>query len=142
MQHLGIAEDEYTEPQVFHEIPERAQLALIMCSLGTDLSAKEILSRRIHVVDLLTSLCAKREVQRRMPRRATVLCSPVSEEAIKSVLLVLRKTQCPICIGEESLTYAQRNFEYCRPAKMWDHVEKGHLKAQPPDSPFACHHSV
>ena len=32
--------------------------------------------------------------------------------------LICKKTQCPFCIGEESMTYAERTFSYCHPSMM------------------------
>jgi hypothetical protein len=38
--------------------------------------------------------------------------------------LVLAKTQCPICIGDESKSYEERMGCFCRVSKMRDHVER------------------
>jgi hypothetical protein len=38
--------------------------------------------------------------------------------------LLMESTQCPRCI----LSYEERNFQYCRPAVMYDHFDRAHAK--------------
>ncbi|KAI9810031.1 MAG: hypothetical protein M1827_006729 [Pycnora praestabilis] len=140
----GITEEEYVEPSIHHQLQEREQLQQILCSFPTSLSNQDILSRRIHAVKLMTALSRRQEVQRRRRQRTTrVQEFSEDEEAAKldSFPLICKKTQCPICIGNESMTYSERTFSYCRPAKMMDHVES-HLRAISVEQNVVCHHPV
>lgn len=41
--------------------------------------------------------------------------------------LLMRKTQCPRCIGDDAMSVEERTFSYCRPAVMNDHFDREHL---------------
>lgn len=39
---------------------------------------------------------------------------------------LMDRKQCPRCIGDETLSYEERTFKYCRPAVMYDHFDRKH----------------
>ena len=51
-----------------------------------------------------------------------------SDEGAKDFPVVCRPTQCPFCLGNESLPYHHRVYEYARPQQMMNEVGK-HLKS-------------
>ncbi len=57
-------EEEYVEPAVDLQIPERAQLAEILCNQLDNLSSAELLELRIQAAELMVILCGKREPAR------------------------------------------------------------------------------
>jgi hypothetical protein len=130
--HLNkIATDEYIEPVVQHQLCERTQLQEVLCDFSTDLTTQDIVRRRIHAVDLMVALCSRPEVQQRKRRKQLFAPThPIKEESpdVEPFPLLCVKTQCPICIGDEQMTYTKRTFCYRRPSHMMDHVERAHLK--------------
>ncbi|KAK4116040.1 hypothetical protein N656DRAFT_794382 [Canariomyces notabilis] len=58
-------EEEYTEPAVDLQIPERAKLAEILGNQPDNLSSAELLELRIQAAELMASLCDKRETRKR-----------------------------------------------------------------------------
>ena len=52
-----MPEEEYVEPVVQHQIPERAKLAELVCIFPKDLAPEDIVNRQITVIDLMTALC-------------------------------------------------------------------------------------
>lgn len=65
-------EEEYVEPAVDLQIPERAQLTEILCNQPDNLSSAELLELRIQAAELMVILYGKRETARpgRIRRRA------------------------------------------------------------------------
>lgn len=47
------------------QVPERAQLAEILCNQPDNLSSAELLELRIPAAELMTALCSKREIVKR-----------------------------------------------------------------------------
>jgi hypothetical protein len=142
---LTVSEEEYVEPMVHHQFKERSRLEKILCTFPTNLSEKEILHRRIDAIDNMMRLCCRREVQSRKRRRVINKQGlSVEEEAARPdpFPLLCKETQCPFCIGNESMSYSQRTFSYCRPSKMMDHVERSHLREIQPNQPILCRHPV
>ena len=142
-QNSGQQEEEYTEPVVEHQILERTQLAELICTHVAGLTPQEIVKRRINSAGLMLALCRRREVPRRYRLRVALPPPPlVKEESpnLEPFPLVLAKTQCPICIGDESKSYEERMGSFCRPAKMMDHVERTHLKGKDPEARIECYH--
>lgn len=139
-----VSEDEYVEPVVHYQFKERSRLEKLLCTFPTDLSKKEILRCRIEVIDNMTRLCRRREVQScKNCRVINKQSSPVEEEEATRpdpFPLVCKETQCPFCIGNETMSYSQRTFSYCRPSKMMDHVERSHLREIRPSQPIPCRH--
>ncbi|KAK3935373.1 hypothetical protein QBC46DRAFT_453549 [Diplogelasinospora grovesii] len=123
-------EEEYDEPAIDLLIPERAQLAEILCKQPEGLSHEDLIRLRIQAAELWVALCGKRETARcrRIRRRARPEVS-VKEETPASdpFPLLMQKTQCPRCIGDEMLPYEIRTFPFCRPAVMNDHFDREHL---------------
>ncbi|KAH6704125.1 hypothetical protein BKA61DRAFT_739939 [Leptodontidium sp. MPI-SDFR-AT-0119] len=119
-QNRGQQEDEYIEPV-------------------------DIVARRIHSAGLMVALCRRREVPRRYRLRVALPQPPLIKEEspdLEPFPLVLAKSQCPICIGDESKSYEERIGSFCRPAKMMDHVERIHLKGRDPHAKIECYHPV
>jgi len=128
----GEAEEEYVAPVVDLQIPERAELAKLLCNQPLDLNDEEIGKRRIQVADLWSALCKKQEKPKRSRlqlRRQTQAVRAEDSPKPDPFPLLMDKTQCPDCIGNEGLTIKERTFSYCRPAVMNDHFENTHLEA-------------
>jgi hypothetical protein len=145
----GVATDEYVEPVVQHQLPERTQVQEVMCDFSEDLTTEDIVRRRICAIDRMVALCSRREVPQPKQRLPTFCQDPIKEESPESELpgpelfpLVRAKTQCPICIGDERLTYSSRIFCYKRSSHMMDYVERAHLQKMPPGQQIHCHHPV
>lgn len=130
----GEEEEGYVDPTIDLHIPERAQLAKILCYQPEDWSSE----LRIQAAELMVTLCNKRETVKRdcIRRRAP------NDIVIKEDLfpLLMQKTQCPCCIGDEGLSYKERTFKYCRPAVMYDHFDKKHAKQLSSAERLSCSH--
>ncbi|CAJ2509961.1 Uu.00g058610.m01.CDS01 [Anthostomella pinea] len=57
----GQEEDEYIEPKLDLDIPERAQLAELLCHQPEHWSEEQISKARVEVIDLYAALCKKKE---------------------------------------------------------------------------------
>jgi len=144
-QNSGQQEEEYIEPVVEHQIPERTQLAELICTHIAGITPQDIVKRRIHSAGLMLALCHRREVPRRYRLRVALPPQPlVKKESPNLELfpLVLAKTQCPICIGDELKSYEERMGCFCRVSKMRDHVERIHLRGVVPEESISCRHPV
>ena len=142
-QNSGQQEEEYIEPVVEHQIPERAQLAELICTHVAGTTPQEIVARRIHSAGLMVILCRRREVPRRYRLRVSLPQPPLIKEEspdLEPFPIKLAKDQCPICIGDESKSYEERIGSFCRPAKMMDHVERIHLEGRDPHAKIKCYH--
>jgi hypothetical protein len=144
-QNRGQEEEEYTEPVVEHQIPQRSLLADLICTRVTDITPQDAVQRRIQTAGLMQVLCGCRELPRRYRLRVTLPAQPVvkeeSPEADPFFPLVCGKAQCLFCIGDESKSYEERiGSSFCRPAKMMDHVERIHLKGKDPNARIECCH--
>ncbi|KXH69608.1 hypothetical protein CSAL01_12759 [Colletotrichum salicis] len=127
----GEEDEEYAEPEIDLRIPERARLTEILCCQPNDLSSEELLQRRIEAIDLMVTLCDKRDTVKRdhLPLRSQAK-SPVVEDLPKSTpfRLLLDPNQCPDCIGDEKLPLEERMFKYCRTTVRNDHFDDQHLR--------------
>jgi Protein of unknown function (DUF3435) len=56
-QNRGEEEEEYIEPVIEHQIPERAQLANLICTRFADLKPQDAVQLRIRAAKLMLSLC-------------------------------------------------------------------------------------
>ncbi|OXV05933.1 hypothetical protein Egran_06299 [Elaphomyces granulatus] len=130
-------EEVYIKPTVKLCIPERAQLAKILCEQPKDLSSKKLLELRIEAADLMVALCDKRETVKRGPTRRTLAVANKAPPGDPFPLLMDRR-QCPRCIGDEGLSYEERTFKYCRPSVMYDHFDREH--AQQLRTQISCNH--
>ncbi|KAI1086032.1 FluG domain-containing protein, partial [Rostrohypoxylon terebratum] len=137
-------QEEYVDPVVDLQIPERDQLARILCSQPRDLDSDKLMELRIQAADLMVTLCHKRETTRYKRIRQKEKAGVVEVESAPSpeaFPLLMQKTQCPRCIGDERLSYQERVFTYSRPAVMNDHFERQHLKnMQEGNDRISCHH--
>ncbi|TVY90451.1 hypothetical protein LAWI1_G007273 [Lachnellula willkommii] len=138
-QNSGQGEEEYIEPMVEHQIPQRTQLVELICTRVTDITPQDAVQRRIQTADLMQALCGCREVAPRYRRRvAPPLRIFTKEESSKADPF----SCCLFCIGDESKSYEDRIGSFCRPAKMMDHVERNHLKGQDPEASIECCHPI
>jgi hypothetical protein len=138
--------DEYTAPVIDLHIPERARLAELLCQQPDNLSFDGFCRRRREAAELMVALNGKREtVKRKRIRDIPQTDIPLKEESPELDLfpLLMRKTQCPRCIGDEAMSAEERAFSYCRPAVMNDHFEREHLgtiKEMERDGFIVCGH--
>ncbi|KAK4172699.1 FluG domain-containing protein [Triangularia setosa] len=124
----GQEEDEYVKPAIDLHIPERAQLAQILCNQPKNLSSGELLELRIQAAELMVVLCGKRETmkRKRIQRRAQANIAVEESFGPDPFPLPLDRKQCPCCIGNETLSHGERTFKYSRPAVMYDHFDRKH----------------
>ncbi|TIC97035.1 hypothetical protein CH35J_007397 [Colletotrichum higginsianum] len=129
-QENGEEEEEYAEPETNLQIPERTRLAHILCHQPVDCSHDKLMELWIEAIDLMVTLCNKRETVRRdRIRTHPQPKQPIEEESpqAKSFPLLLDPNQCPVCVGDERLPLEERTFKYCRPAVRNDHFDNQHL---------------
>jgi hypothetical protein len=139
----GEEEQEYVEPAVVLHIPERAELAQILRKQPEGLSSTALLALRIQAGELMSILCGKRDtVKRERIRQRAPANVMVKEESPgpDTFPLLMQRTQCPRCIGDESLSYEERTFQYCRPAVMYDHFDRAHAKHMSAVKQIVCNH--
>jgi hypothetical protein len=153
--HLDTADnDDAEEPErpVEHQLAERMSVQELLCDLAKDLSPQEIVSWKIHAVDAMTALASRQEPQTRKPQPAPACGVLVKKEPsppppspdpfpqLDEFPLILGKTQCIFCIGNERYTYDKRTRAFKRVSHMWDHIENLHLKHL--DQQIPCDHPV
>ncbi|KAK3692968.1 hypothetical protein B0T22DRAFT_495937 [Podospora appendiculata] len=126
----GEEEEEHTEPAVELHIQERAKLADILCNQPDNLDSPKSLEVRIHAGELMSALCEKRETAKRHRVGQTAPTGIVKTESPEPDVfpLLMQRSQCPHCIGDERLTYEERTFKYSRPTVMYDHFDREHAK--------------
>ncbi|KAF2185949.1 hypothetical protein K469DRAFT_575389, partial [Zopfia rhizophila CBS 207.26] len=142
----GMVVDEEAEPVVQHCLEERNQLQAILCDFNMNLDIKCITNWKICAINLIVALASRREI--RQPRSSQP-CEDSPTEGLldatpllklKEIPLILERTQCIYCIGDETLPYKDRMRTFSRVFHMMDHVEKVHLKYEPTGGKFVCHH--
>ena len=114
-----------------------------MCNPRKGLSSCQVQQRRLEAVNLLTHLCRRREVQRhkrRSNRPRAPIESDISRAQLDPFPMKCETRQCPVCIGDESLTYEQRTFLFRRNAILMNHVERRHVRRMP-ETNVRCWHS-
>ncbi|GAB1320942.1 hypothetical protein MFIFM68171_11152 [Madurella fahalii] len=123
-------EEKYAEPAIDLHIPERAQLAEILCSQPDNLTSAELLELRIQAAEIMVALYGKRETVKRncIRRRARADVTVKESPRPDPFPLLMDRKQCPRCIGDEALSYEERTFKYCRPAAMHGHFDRNHAK--------------
>ena len=144
----GVAIDEHTEPSIQHTLAERTQLQALLCDFDINMSLKDMTGRKVRAVDLMVRLASRREVRKSRPSPPCCKSgdshssSPDPEPLPKKeeIPLVLGKTQCIYCIGDEQLPYVVRMRAFNRVSHMMDHVEKVHLRHEPARTQFVCRH--
>jgi len=140
--------EEYAEPVVVHQLPERTRLQQVLCDLSKDLSPQEIQARKVLAIDLMTALSSRQELQTHKPRLTQASLpalkqqSPSPPPQLREFPVVCEKTQCIFCLGNEQLSYEQRTFTFGRVSHMMDHVERVHLKHQSVVERVVCHYPV
>ncbi|KAK8000474.1 FluG domain-containing protein [Apiospora arundinis] len=124
--------EELWQPEADLQIPERAALAEIFLHQPELSAFEDMRDTCIHAVEVMFRLCQKRETPRRnhIHKRAQVQPNVIGPSPSDHPLfpLLMLKTQCPRCIGDERLSYQERTFTYSRPAVMNDHFERAHVK--------------
>jgi hypothetical protein len=148
--------EEEAEPVIEHQLEERTRLQLVLCDLSKDLSPEAIVARKVYTINLQIALASRKELMTRQ-RQSTPACKdPLKEESPAPALtpaldpflpaskfpLVMEKTQCIFCVGNEALSYEQRTRKFKRVSHMWDHVENIHLRGVPTEWRIICHHPV
>ncbi|GKT96945.1 fluG domain-containing protein [Colletotrichum tofieldiae] len=126
----GEEEEEYAEPEINLQIPERARLAHILCHQPADCSHDKLLELWIEAIDLMVTLCNKRETVRKDRIRTHPRPKQLIEDKTpqpKPFPLLLDPNQCPVCVGDERLPLEERTFKYCRPTVRNDHFDDQHL---------------
>ncbi|KAF7912284.1 uncharacterized protein EAF01_001305 [Botrytis porri] len=145
-QNNGYEAEEYVEPIVEYQIPERRELAELLCTRFGTTKPQDAVKLRIQAANLMLALCGCREIPQRYMRRAELPAQSIIEKDLSETdpffPLVCGKSQCPFCIGDETRSYEQRVGSFCRPAKMMDHVERVHLKGQDPGARMKCYHPI
>ncbi|KEY73695.1 hypothetical protein S7711_09571 [Stachybotrys chartarum IBT 7711] len=124
-------DDKYEPPPINLHIPERARLAHILCHQADDLTNDDLRNLRIEATGLMTALCNKRETVKRkyMPKKLQVDMPMKAEPPdLNQFPLLMKKTQCPGCIGDCTISQEERTFSYSRPAVMNDHFDREHIK--------------
>jgi hypothetical protein len=137
-QNSGQQEEEYIEPVVKHQIPERTYLADLIYTHVANITLKDIVKRRIQTAGLMLALCSRREVPRRYnPRVALPPTLVIKEEspAIEPFPLICEKTQYIFFY-----TGKEKKKTFSRPAKIMNHVES-HLSRELGPT-VACRHPV
>ncbi|KAJ9133697.1 FluG domain-containing protein [Pleurostoma richardsiae] len=142
----GTAAADETEPVVQHQLEERNNLQAILCDFNMDLDWKRLTERKITAINLMVALASRREI--RAPRPSPS-CGPSPGDMASNVPpamkyeeipLVLKRTQCIYCVGDETLSYRDRTRTFSRVSHMMDHVENVHLRREPVGRSFVCHH--
>ncbi|KAI1026560.1 hypothetical protein LB503_013368 [Fusarium chuoi] len=136
----GEEEEEYTEPVIDVHIPERDRLANILCHQPDGLTEDQVLEQRIEAIQLMVSLCDKRETvkRHRVQQNVRAQAQPhiktepseagsEPEPSLNQFPLLMQPGQCPDCIGDERLSLEERAFSYCRPTVRNDHFDDQHL---------------
>jgi hypothetical protein len=149
-------EEEEAEPVIEHQLEERTRLQLVLCDLSKDLSPQALVARKVFAINLQIALASRQELQTRQPQSAPACKDPLKEKSPAPALapaldpflpaskfpLVIEKTQCIFCIGNERLSYKQRTRKFSRVSHMWDHVENVHLRRVPAKQRIPCDHPV
>lgn len=120
---ISSASTQHTQPAqpIVYNIPKRATVVQLVCSPGESLSDEAQFRRRIQAIDARTALCRQREAQRRGRPKVTTKREESDsiandcDASAKAFPMLCRSTQCPFCLGNESLTYHHRVYEYAKP---------------------------
>lgn len=131
-----------------YNIPERAEVVRLVCSPREGLTDRQQFRRRIAAIEVRTALCHRREAQRRGRPKATIkqeesdsAVNDCDREAKNDFPIIYRPTQCPFCLGNESLPYYHRVYDYAKPHQMMNEVGK-HLTRFAPEDQVPCPHPI
>jgi hypothetical protein len=139
-----VPTNEYVEPIVHHQLPERTRVQEVLCDLSRDLSPSKIISRRICAIDFIIALSSRQEQEFPHSNHSSRASSesPKDQSLYEDHFpLVCKKTQCIICIGDDRSTYEYRTRTYTTPHKMMNHIDS-HLKEVPKSQRISCTHPV
>lgn len=147
----GMVIDREAEPTIEHHLQERTQLQRILCDFNRNLSLQDITDRKVFSINLMVALASRREIRRPIPTLVDDAqdaldsagesdSSSSTVEKREEIRLVLEKTQCIYCIGDEQLSHQDRTRKFSRVSHMMDHVEKVHLRREPARATWVCHH--
>ena len=130
-----------------YHLPERAAVVHLTCPPADGLTEQGKLTRRIRAIEARAALCRRQESRRR--RRQSQSHSKQDESDASSedstenrkdhFPLVCKPTQCIFCLGNEHRPYEERVYEYAKPNKMMNEVEK-HLANYSPEDQVSCPH--
>ena len=133
------------KPIEYH-LPERAAVVRLTCAPADGLTEQGKLTRRIKAIEARAALCRRQESRRhRRPQSHVKREEPDSslgdstEERKGRFPLICKPTQCIFCLGNASKPYEERLYEYAKPNKMMNEVER-HLKRFASDDPISCPH--
>ena len=133
-----------TKPVTYH-LPERAAVVRLTCTHADGLTEQAKLTQRIQAIEARAALCHRQESRRRRPQyyikqeEADTSSGDLAEERVDQFPLVYKPTQCIFCLGNESKPYHERIFEYAKPNKMMNEVEK-HLRKYSSQDLVPCPH--
>jgi hypothetical protein len=108
-------------------ISERATLIQLIFESDTELTFEEEYARRIACIRLWIGWQDRQE----SPRRGLVASTskrqlPPDLPDLEIIPETYGKTQCPLCIGDESKPWHERTKCFSTVNRLWDHVEKLH----------------
>ena len=139
-----------------YDISERAEVVRWICQPVADLTDQELLQRRIRGIEAMAAMCRRQETRRRRKPKSQVKqeeSDTPSDDSDDDIIdssedterdhfpLVCKKSQCIFCLGDERKTYQRRTFNYSRPSKMMDEVDK-HLRKFAPHDEVPCPHPM
>ena len=143
----------YVEPVVDHELQERKHVQEIMCNMSK-LSEVDEREQRVVAVGALIALSYRREMRRPTQRQTTIdnkenevlmvagssnKVNPDEDRFVDPFPMHLDPRQCPVCIGDDKLSYQQRTYQFHNVWNMWDHAE-AHFRGVSSDKPYFCRH--
>ncbi|KAG5817841.1 hypothetical protein H9Q74_009960 [Fusarium xylarioides] len=119
------------EPMLIHHLPERTYLQKILCDFNTSLSIKDITERKVKAIDGMVALACRREIRgpilKKDEENLTIIPAledkdpgPPTAEVLNPFPLILEKTQCIYCVGDEKLSHADRTRKFSRVSHMMD----------------------
>lgn len=142
-----VAQDTHHTQSIKYNIPEQAEVVWLTCSSSNGLSDQEKLQQRIQTIEARAALCHQRKTQRRSQPKSTTN-QKKSEDALKKsekdtkdkFSMVCQLTQCLFCLGDKRLLYLHWVYEYAKPNKIMNEIEK-HLKKFASEDQVSCSHS-
>lgn len=141
-----VTPDTHPAKPIEYNIPERVKVVRLICSPGDGLIDREKLLRRIQAIEARAALCDRRETLRRRRPKSTIkqegsegAANKSEEDAHDDFPMVYRPTQSLFRLSDERLSYQYRVYEYAKPNKIMNKVEK-HLKKYTPKDQILCPH--
>ena len=136
-----------------YDVLERAEIVRLTCIPSDELPFQKKHAQRLETLMTRMSLCNRQETRvstrsRPMSKNPTTPPKKTAETSKNELSqlnpaeefpLTCKPTQCIFCLNNESKSHAERNFEYARPNKMMNHVEK-HLQNYEPSESIPCSH--